>query len=190
MDSPWDEDADPEASRNAEWTKISTEFTNAGYREGITAGKESALQAGFDDGFASIGAPMGREMGILRGISSAFVSHLVVSKNLPDNDPTVLEARAITSQLANVRFSDIAPRDLEAEEHAREHLEIDGEEMDENEEVAGKREVEGLEDMLAKLTAGANPSSGHERPTVDDVHRLKERLQTLCEAAGLDVNWS
>ncbi|EEB93318.1 hypothetical protein MPER_08043 [Moniliophthora perniciosa FA553] len=149
MDSPWDEDPRPEANRDAEWTKISTEFTNAsaGYREGITAGKESALQEGFDNGFASVGAPLGREMGLLRGISSALVSYLTIAKHLPEDDPTVLEARTIASQLSNIRFSDIAPRDLEAEAHAREHLETDGEDMDENEEVADKRKMEGLEDM-------------------------------------------
>ncbi|ESK93919.1 hypothetical protein Moror_12967 [Moniliophthora roreri MCA 2997] len=190
MDSPWDEDAGPEANRDAEWTKLSIEFTNAGYREGITAGKESALQEGFDSGFASVGAPLGREMGLLRGMSSAFVSYLTIAKHLPDDNPTVLEARTIASQLSNVRFSDIAPPDLEAEAHAREHLETDGEDMDENEEVADKRKMEGLEDMLARLTPGTNAMPSQARPTMDDVHRLKYRLRVLSKAAGLGINWS
>jgi hypothetical protein len=40
-----------------------------GYREGITAGKESALQEGFDTGFASVGAPLGRDIGFIRVMS-------------------------------------------------------------------------------------------------------------------------
>ncbi|KAG7085740.1 hypothetical protein E1B28_003283 [Marasmius oreades] len=40
----WDENASPHIVSDSEWAKMSNEFANAGYREGITAGKESALQ--------------------------------------------------------------------------------------------------------------------------------------------------
>lgn len=84
-----------------------------------------------------------------------------------------IEARGILNQLNEVRFSDIAPRDLQAEEHAREHLE-DG--MDVNEELVEKRDVEQLEDMLSGLGSGQRA-----RPTLDSVRALAQRLEKLVE---------
>ncbi|KAK1225988.1 hypothetical protein PQX77_000679 [Marasmius sp. AFHP31] len=190
FDSPWDENPHPDTARDTEWTKISSEFTNSGYREGITAGKESALQEGFDNGFAQVGAPIGREVGLLRGIASGLVSYLSTSKGLPDQDVQLVEAREIAASLSNIRFSDIAPRDLEAEQHAREHLEMEGEDADDdtdvNEELAEKRRMEGLEDMLSQMTAGTHSMAGEQkRPTMEDVHRLKDRLQRLTILVGL-----
>ncbi|TFK36512.1 hypothetical protein BDQ12DRAFT_686541 [Crucibulum laeve] len=190
MDSPWDENPDYNTSREAEWTRMSTDFTNVGYREGITAGKESALQEGFDSGFANVGAPIGRDLGILRGMCSAIVTSLTSSTG-GETESMAIEARDIAAKLSDIRFSDISPRDLEAEEHARQHLEDDEHGMDVNEEIAEKREVEGLEDMLAKLTAGTSMGA-HEtgRPTEDDVRVLKGRLENLVQRMGITVNWS
>ena len=155
----------------------------AGYREGITAGKESALQEGFDAGFAQVGAPLGRELGILRGVASALVSFLASSGSPPS---TLANARDISAQLASVRFSDIAPPDLEAEAHAREHLD-DGEsydiDIDMPDELAEKRKLEKLEDMLAGMTANEH-KGGTIRPTIEDVGMLKEGLYALCETIG------
>ncbi|KAJ7145821.1 hypothetical protein C8R44DRAFT_755964 [Mycena epipterygia] len=194
MDSPWDEDANQETTRDIEWTKISSEFTNVGYREGITAGKESALQEGFDNGFASVGAPLGRDIGFLRGMSSALVAFLNSSVcHHVEKESMFAEARAIAAGLAVVRFSDVVPRDLEAEEHALQHL-ADSEDpgMDENEEISEKRNMERLEDMLSRLTAGAtNPETADKtRPTIDDVRILESRLQALNARLGLVVNRS
>ncbi|KIJ07744.1 hypothetical protein PAXINDRAFT_120784, partial [Paxillus involutus ATCC 200175] len=75
-DSPWEEHPRTEHAPEANWTKISTEFTNSGYREGIIAGKEASLQEGFDAGFADVGVPTGRELGNLRGAASTIVSFL------------------------------------------------------------------------------------------------------------------
>ncbi|KAF7968652.1 hypothetical protein HWV62_9787 [Athelia sp. TMB] len=121
-----------------------------GYREGISAGKESALQEGFDAGFAEVGVPLGHELGLMRGVASAINSFLAGSS---EDDGMVSEAREISSLLSNIRFTDIAPRDLEAEEHARQHLDNDGDALDENEELEAKRKMEQLEDMLSQLTA-------------------------------------
>jgi len=167
----------------------------AGYREGITAGKEAALQEGFDTGFAQVGAPLGRELGLLRGLASALQSYLS-TLSPPETSPAhVDEARYIAKRLSEVRFSDIVPRDLEAEQHAREHLEIFGDEVDENEELAERRRVEQLEDMMSQLTAGdvAGRVEGRgSRPDMEEVRRLKQRLEALWIAVGLDVDpqWS
>ncbi|KAJ7777539.1 hypothetical protein DFH07DRAFT_797205 [Mycena maculata] len=194
MDSPWDDGANQETSRDIEWTKISSEFTNVGYREGITAGKESALQEGFDTGFASIGAPLGREIGSLRGMSSALVAFLNSSAcHHAEKDAMLVEARAIAAGLAGVRFTDVVPRDLEAEEHAREHLaEEDDLGLDDNEELSEKHKMEALEDMLSRLTPGAANSevTDKTRPTMDDVRILEGRLQALNARLGLVVNRS
>ncbi|KAI0315889.1 hypothetical protein OF83DRAFT_1164597 [Amylostereum chailletii] len=125
-ESPWDEN--PGNIQDAEWQKLSDDFTNAGYREGITAGKEGALQEGFDAGFAL------------------------------------------------------------AEAHAREHLEMTGEDIDDNEDIAERRRVEQLEDMMNQLSAGAGGPSGVKRPTIEDVRTLKTRLDALCAAVGIVID--
>lgn len=166
-----------------------------GYREGITAGKEAAVQEGFDSGFADVGAPLGRDLGIIRGQSSAILAFIIsaspdilgVSKD--EQEAILNEAREIAAQLGNVRYSDIEPRDLEAEQHAREHLEMDGEEMEVNDDIEKRRQMEGVEDMLARLSAGTETKTTG-RPTEGDVLQLKVRLTALSGRLGLSVNWS
>ncbi|KAJ7160734.1 hypothetical protein C8R46DRAFT_905406 [Mycena filopes] len=192
MDSPWDEGADQANSRDIEWTKISSEFTTAGYREGITAGKESAaLQEGFDAGFATVGAPLGRHIGLLRGMSSAVVAFVNSSACQHADKATLLtEAGAIATRLAGVRLTDVVPRDLEAEAHAREHLvdADDGRSMDANEELGEKRKMEQLKDLLAGL--GAKAPETTVRPTMEEVRALEGRLQALMTRLGLVVHRS
>ncbi|KAL1723937.1 hypothetical protein EV715DRAFT_260564 [Schizophyllum commune] len=196
LDSPWDEVADSTTTRDAEWAKLSSDFTNAGYREGITAGKESALQEGFDSGFADVGAPLGRELGLLRGMASALLSFLssqsanagTDSANA-ENEGAIAEVRDISRQLAHIRLTDVAPRDLEAEAHAKEHLQLEEEDdLVTDDELVEKRKMEALEDQLAKLTSGAMGGGSVEaRPTADDVRRLKGRLDDLSRLMGLAV---
>jgi len=183
MDSPWDESGD-NSFKDIEWSRISSEFTNVGYREGITAGKEAALQEGFDAGFADTGAPIGRELGLLRGISSAILA--LLRSSIDNQESAQVDAQEISSGLSKIRFSDIIPRDLEAEEHARQHLQ---EEIDIHEKIAAQHDIEGIEDMLANLTAGTNPS-GTTRPSVDDVRILQNRLKVLSDRLHLEIEWS
>lgn len=99
------------------------------------------------------------------------------------------EARDIVAHLGNIRFADIVPRDLEAEEHARQHLAEEDQEMEVNEEIAEKRKMEGIEDMLANLTAGSGANTHHTgRPTVDDLQKLRKRLQDSTARLGLELN--
>ncbi|KJA24953.1 hypothetical protein HYPSUDRAFT_65253 [Hypholoma sublateritium FD-334 SS-4] len=187
MDDPWDEDAGSTALQDVEWSRMSSDFTNVGYREGITAGKEAASQEGFDDGFANVGVPIGHELGLLRGVSSVILSFL---KQTAGFEELASEAEDVASQLSRIRFSDVMPRDLDAEEHARQHIEAEGVALDVNEEIAAKRDLEGIEDMLADLSAGngkskeAGPGG---RPTIDDVRMLKERLALLSERLDLGI---
>ncbi|KAF8873805.1 hypothetical protein CPB84DRAFT_1798140, partial [Gymnopilus junonius] len=164
----WDENADNSSVTDVEWSRISDEYTN-----GLTAG------------YATVGVPLGHQLGLLRGVSSVLLSFLKDSSD-PSPSPSpqsqrqalLVEAQDIASQLARVRFSDIVPRDLEAEQHAREHLEKeDG--ADENEETARRREMEGIEDMLANLGASG-------RPRIHQGGRL-DRLAVLAERLGLSL---
>ncbi|KAL4247481.1 Protein YAE1 [Abortiporus biennis] len=192
LESPWDDN--PQALQDSEWSKISSDFHNVGYREGITAGKESALQAGFDEGFAETGAPLGRQIGLLRGMASVVLA-ILTSPNPPLSIPQttrgelVEEARVLMSSLNDIRFSDIAPPDLQAEQHAREHLESadeDDRDMDIEfgEELSSKREMESLEDLMNRM--GAGPSSKQGRPTAD-VTKLTEKLASLSSRMGLSL---
>ncbi|KAI0667593.1 hypothetical protein C8Q78DRAFT_981473 [Trametes maxima] len=192
---------DPKALQDSEWNKISSDFTNAGYREGITAGKESALQQGFDEGFAQIGAPLGRELGILRGLCSALIAFLArPHENAAQAEAALTEVRDIATRLANIRFSDIAPPDLEALAHAKEHLESAMNEDDDtedlsdpanlNEVIKDKRDIEGLEDLMAQMNASAGGSVAPARPKAEDVARLKERLLGIAGGLGLSLQWS
>ncbi|SPO28753.1 uncharacterized protein UTRI_04631 [Ustilago trichophora] len=53
--------------------KVEALFNDTGYREGITAGKLSTLQGGFDQGFNEVGALLGRQVGLLRGQIAALL---------------------------------------------------------------------------------------------------------------------
>ncbi|KAG6841800.1 hypothetical protein C0991_006684 [Blastosporella zonata] len=194
MDTPWDESHDAETAlngtRDAEWAKMSSEFNDVGYREGITAGKEAFVQEGFDVGFADVGAPLGRDLGLIRGQSSALLSFLIsappTALDIPEDEKEALvhEARAIAAQLGHIRYSDIEPRDLEAEQHAREHLEAEGQEMEVHEDIEKRKKMETVEDMLAGLSAGGDTTTPG-RPTMEDVVKLRARLQALTLRLGL-----
>ncbi|EIW81298.1 hypothetical protein CONPUDRAFT_56374 [Coniophora puteana RWD-64-598 SS2] len=196
LDDPWEDDPHQHdhSIREQEWTKISDSFTNSGYREGIIAGKEASLQEGFDDGFASVGAPLGRQLGLLRGTASALLSYLSSSSHEMDNNisnassSALEEARTISAALADIRLSDIAPRDLEAEEHAREHLQdqmSDEPSLPAIGEMEERKKMEQLEDMLNQLTAGSAIAPDR---TVQDVAKLTERLDLLARSIGLNFS--
>jgi hypothetical protein len=167
MDSPWDESAD-NTFKDIEWSRLSSEFTNVGYREGIAAGKETALQDGFDVGFSGTGAPIGRELGVLRGISSAILALLRSSTIANERESTQADAQEISLRLSNIRFSDIMPCDLEAEEQACQHLE------------------EGSGDVHKKIAAIEESGT----TSVGDVHILKDRLKVLSNHLNLHIDWS
>lgn len=96
---------------------------------------------------------MGRELGAIRGMASALLV-FVTSKSpeTTEERSLAIEARDIVSQLSSIRFTDIAPRDLEAEEHARQHLEDDKSGLDVEELVENtKMDVALLKSRLDNL---------------------------------------
>ena len=123
------------------------------------------MQAGFDAGFANVGVPLGRELGSLRGAAAAIGSFLNSQK---PNSAELEELRSISSILSTIQFSDIAPRDLEAEQHAKEHLGFDDPVVGDNTEL-------GTETVP------------QQRRTMEDLAKLKERLTLLCAKLALPV---
>lgn len=89
----------------------------AGYRDGIVAGKESQLQAGFDQGYATFGVPHGRALGQARGQLSTL---LHVLKSQPNAAALLEEAQELNRDLNLLSMDDVCPKDFEAEKHFRE----------------------------------------------------------------------
>jgi len=152
------------------------------------------LQEGFDQGFATAGVPIGRELGLVRGIVSAIISSSssLFDETMPPPDTgdhqTITEIQEINSRLSRIRFSDIVPPDLEAEEHARQHQGEDGNELG----AAEGRDLELLESMIEQMNTDSEKPNGHSaklRPIGDDVRVLKDRLDQLAGRLGMDINY-
>jgi hypothetical protein len=106
------------------------------------------------------------------------------------------EIRAISAQLSDIRFTDIVPRDLEAEAHAREHLSNEGDlpvnSLDEDgvvqdEETVEKRKIEQLEDMMSSFGTNPTPGSNLPRPGPEDVKAMRVRLLQVARTLGLEL---
>ncbi len=230
-DSPWDDapsSSTTPAHAEAEWTRLSSAFQNvrppsplspvttrthrhqpqAGYRDGITAGKDGALQQGFDAGFAQAGAPRGRELGILRGLASALLLHLSRAQaqaQTQAQSQTAIEeeqeqakakvkanaataampaVREIVDALAAVRFADIAPAPPPDEaEHT--HGADEGKCEEGGAEEGGAREGE---EARRRSSTGLGPSAGSTTTTIEDVRALRVRLEALLRESGLNVD--
>jgi len=114
------------------------------------------------------------------------------------------ELQSIIATLSTIRFSDIAPRDLEAEAHIREHL-TDGEgdlpvnELDENgmvqdSEAADRQKVELLDPEDIWLSFGNLPRPGPERDEAirvicaQSLGELRVRLARVARSYGLELD--
>lgn len=105
-----------------------------GYRQGITSGKESQLQPGFDQGFA-LSSPIARHLGTLRAIAAsllALLSTAAAAKHAnklptlpPPDSPArvhlVAQLREVVTVLGKLDEVSCLPVDEEAAAHAREH---------------------------------------------------------------------
>jgi Essential protein Yae1, N terminal len=172
----------------------------AGYREGITAGKEGALQEGFDTGFAQTGGPLGRELGLLRGVASALLLHLSRTRNRnrtqrdEEQEPhsewesgaSLNDVREIVDALTAVRFADIAPPS--APLHEEVHEEAEGHTPHSVDDLKSKI---GRDDGRREREEGeeaASPSPGSVVTTIEDVRALRVKLETLLCESGLKID--
>ncbi|GAA5955144.1 hypothetical protein JCM3765_003207 [Sporobolomyces pararoseus] len=173
-----------------EWDKLSSRFSDAGYRDGITAGKNSKLQTGFDQGFA-IAAPFARELGSLRGIAASLLSLLTTASGAKhastllesleqssvggsvSKDSLVTELREIVNALGKLDANKILPIDKEAEEHAKSH-----EDEGISQHMKDRKEMREMEDMLSGIGGKATPSSG--------VEECRKRLEGVLAVFGME----
>lgn len=124
------------------------------------------MHVGFDAGFADVGVPLGRELGNPRGATTAMGCFLTSQKS---DSPKLEELRSISRLLSVIQFSDMAPRDLDAEQHAKEHLDVG--------DLA-----------VVESTLPETGTVSRESRTMGDVAKLRERLALLGAELGLPVD--
>ncbi|KIO29256.1 hypothetical protein M407DRAFT_242705 [Tulasnella calospora MUT 4182] len=189
-----------------EWNRLQEGFMNDGYREGITAGKEGALQEGFDEGFASDGVPLGRRVGTLRGIAAglqAFVTTGLTGTSL--NPPSqrgqpALEAevRAIIMGLESLEIGDLMPLDLLAEQHNLEHEQAEAQKQhNDSTEVEMEGDTSGggdsMEEMLEAFASvgtkdSATTKARRREQAMTTLRGLEERLSAVLQQLGLAIS--
>lgn len=124
------------------------------------------------------GAPLGRQLGVLRGMVtglSAILQNMKPSQAFPGSpmdDQEILhirnELQELSLRLNNLRLKDIAPRDSEAEAHAREHMDVEKEDTD-----------DALANAIMDLGVTERPDGMKELVTI------QERLQNITERLGI-----
>ncbi|GAA5971783.1 hypothetical protein JCM11641_001511 [Rhodosporidiobolus odoratus] len=197
-DSPWmsDDEVDPSSGAvsfqapdqisRQEWDKLASRYSDAGYRDGITAGKNSRLQAGFDQGFA-IASPYARELGALRGTAAGLLALLtttggsakyagpVVGHLEPNAKAQVVaELREIVNALGKLDANKVLPVDEEAVQHAKEH-----EDEGISEVMRQRKEMREMEELMGGLGGTKEEQHGG----VDDCRR---RMSVVLKVIGLD----
>ncbi|GAA5832142.1 hypothetical protein JCM3766R1_003738 [Sporobolomyces carnicolor] len=198
-DDPWlDDDESQTISTNGtapaaqisgqEWDKLSSRYSDAGYRDGITAGKNAKLQSGFDQGFA-LAAPYARELGSLRGVAASLLSLLTTASGAKhastlydsleggggsSKESVVAELREIVNALGKLDAVRILPVDAEAEEHAKSH-----EDEGISQQMRDRKEMREMEDMLSGIGGKAAQSSG--------VEECRARLERILAVFGMEA---
>ncbi|WVR04608.1 hypothetical protein IAU60_001618 [Kwoniella sp. DSM 27419] len=163
---------------NQEYTRLSNKFSDAGYREGITDGKLSTLQQGFDQGFAQ-SVPLSRRVGMVRGRAAALLAVITTGPApKPSHASADLEdtTRTIIRRLGVLRRDEVLAEDQERIEHERdEHPEGEGFEL----EPTDQRDMEGLEKSLG-LMGGKGDGAVEDGEVV--LARLEAELQEIEKA--------
>lgn len=182
------------------------DFEQDGYREGITAGKEGALQEGFDEGFALDGVPLGRRVGTLRGIAAGLQAFGTTgltgtSSNSPSQSgqPSLeAEVRAIVAGLESLEIRDLMPPDLLAEQHNLEHEQAEAQkQQSESAEVDMEGNTSGggdsMEEMLAAFASvgtkdSATTKARRREQALAALRDLEERLSSVLQQLGFAIS--
>ncbi|KAI8815048.1 hypothetical protein BJ742DRAFT_765446 [Cladochytrium replicatum] len=105
-DDIWDDEVgDSEYDRNIaerNWKRLHDIHGVAGYKDGVTAGKESMLQQGFDEGY-EVGLRAAKELGRLQG----QLRLLLTMKN--SESPYHAELKDVHDKLTTYSFDDVFP---------------------------------------------------------------------------------
>lgn len=92
-----------------------------GYREGIEDGKQSALQAGFDEGYNHTGVRVGLALGDLRGQVDALITFIMPETTSPKQVQLLEKLYALRHELSKLTLDDLAEPDWEYVQHELEH---------------------------------------------------------------------
>lgn len=183
------------------WERLTTTYADAGYREGITPGKLSTLQRGFDEAFAASVVPS-RRLGQVRGRVAALVAFLqtqtqVQTQDQNQNDllpastaptnatqpPTLLfHAKETRRHLSRIPRDHVLPVDEEALAHAA------AEHPDEQPLVQQQRQQQ--QEVAAAAAPGeAWTQQGQEVRERREMERLLNGMEDLsASATGLATN--
>ena len=116
---------------------------------------------------------MGRQLGVLRGTVHALLASLQQSKATAltgEKDAIIGDLQILSQRLNKLRLRDIAPRDLQAEAHAREHRDI---------------EAEGTDDALANAIMELGTS---DRPNgAQEIASIGQEVQAILQTLGINV---
>lgn len=165
----------------------------AGYKEGITAGKQSQLQTGFDQGFSQA-APSARQIGSLRGISNGLLSLLTTSAGskhggfLPESitvtlkDEFIIELRELVRELNKFEELGLLGEDQEAVAHSKLHNGDNGESL----EAMEKREMREIEGLLGGAGMEGVKIEKVEVDPSQQVQDCQRRLAVLLSRCGLE----
>jgi hypothetical protein len=182
------------------WERLTTTYADAGYREGITPGKLSTLQRGFDEAFAASVVPS-RRLGQVRGRVAALVAFLqtqtqVQTQDQNQNDvspastaptnatqpPTLLfHAKETRRHLSRIPRDHVLPVDEEALAHAA------AEHPDEQPLVQQQRQQQQQEVAAAAAPCEAWTQQGQEVRERREMERLLNGMEDLsASATGLN----
>ena len=174
--------ADPISAQN--WERITTKYADVGYREGISEGKLSSLQEGFDGSFRTA-VPLVRRLGRLRGMVGGLLGYTL---GLGEGQQEMVKMiRELNSDLGRLKMGDVLPVDQEALDHAKEHLGDDnedlpreGKEMDEMMTAFDGAKVEGAGGRMSD--SGPLQGKMREEELLDSMER---RMEELMRTVGL-----
>ncbi|KAJ9109057.1 hypothetical protein QFC21_000384 [Naganishia friedmannii] len=193
-DADWDTSPAPHTSTanvhsHTHWERLTTTYADAGYREGITPGKLSTLQRGFDEAFAGSVVPS-RRLGQVRGRVAAMVAFLQTrnDESFPALTATTTlldRAKDTRRLLSRVRRDQVLPIDEEALAHAAaEHPDEQPQQLltqqqgrtndeavgnawtKEGQEVRERREMERVLDAMEDLSSAS--SAQQARPGMEE----------------------
>jgi len=174
--------ADPISAQN--WERITTKYADVGYREGISEGKLSSLQEGFDGSFRT-SVPLVRRLGRLRGMVGGLLGYTL---GLGEGKEQMIKMiRELNSDLGRLKMGDVLPVDQEAMDHAKEHLGDDNEDL--------PREGKEMDELMsafdgAKVEVAGGPAGGEgsvqgRMREQQLLETMEARLEELMRLAGL-----
>ena len=118
-------------------------------------------------------------MGILRGIVNALLANWEPSKpqvngGIPSTHSALYsQLQALSRRLDAIRFKDLAPKDVQAELHALEHMDV---------------EREGQDDILAQSFSALGTT---DRPDArKELNEVKIQLQSIFRSISISVDLS